>query len=261
LIDLGQKQVLYNLCSNCQYEIPNGNKFCSKCGRAQNYKEVIIQSKKWPNIQQVGLFFLVEIVCCASVFFIDSPNLSTLYFFEGIMAISAIVFFGYNWTENKVILRWSGFSILKIIGLIVGTVLTSVVVTFLVSHLNRDILNKDLSYYSIFEFHKYGTYLMFACMALYPAIFEELAYRGYLMQKLLTVVDEKEAIYISSILFFIIHFSLLSIFWLLPFALFLGYLRVKTKTIWYGVIVHFFFNLTACFLDIFLLEDLFKMIS
>ncbi|MBC6109339.1 CPBP family intramembrane metalloprotease [Pedobacter sp. CCM 8938] len=176
------------------------------------------------------------------------------------MAISAVIFFGYSWAENKVILKWPSFSLQKLAGLIIATILASIVVTFLVDHLNRDILNKELSYYSIFEFHKYGTYLMFASMALYPAIFEELAYRGYLMQKLLTVVDEKEAIYISSILFFIIHFSFLSIFWLLPFALFLGYLRIKTKTIWYGVFVHFFFNLTACFLDLFPLEDLYKMI-
>lgn len=257
---MDQENPSSKLCQSCQQEIPLSNKFCTHCGHSQIGIDEQFHEKKWLSLQQVGLFFLVEILCCASVFLVKEHTLSFLYLIDGIMALSAVIFFSYSWAENKIVLKWPSFSLQKFIGLIFTTILASIVVTFLIGHLNKDILNKDLSYYSIFEFHKYGTYLMFASMALYPAIFEELAYRGYLMQKLLTVVDEKEAIYISSILFFIIHFSFLSIFWLLPFAVFLGYLRIKTKTIWYGVFVHFFFNLTACFLDLFPLEDLYKML-
>jgi len=255
-----KENLSFKLCQNCQQEILLSNRFCNHCGKSQLEIDKQVHENKWLSLQQVALFFTIEVLCCASSFLIEEHNLFTLYFLDAIMAISAIAFFGYSWIENKIILKWPNFSFLKLTGLIIATILTSVVVTFLVNHLNRDFLHKDLSYYSIFEFHKYGRYLMFASMALYPAIFEELAYRGYLMQKLLTVVDEKEAVYISSVLFFIIHFSFLSIFWLLPFALFLGYLRIKTKTIWYGVFVHFFFNLTACFLDLYPLEDLYKMI-
>lgn len=253
------QQIPENLCDNCQSEVPLGNKFCSTCGRAQNYNDIVIQHKRWPNIQQVGLFFAVEICCCVTSLLIKDHSLTTLFCLDVIMGCSALLFFFYNWPENKAILKWPGFSIAKLLGLIVLTILVSVTVTFLVDHLNVLLFKKEVTHYTLFEFHRYGTYLMFLSIALYPAIFEELAYRGYLIQKLLSVVDEKEAVYISSVLFFIIHFSLISIFWLLPFALFLGWLRIKTKTLWYGVFVHFFFNATACFLDLYPLEELFKL--
>lgn len=254
------QQIPENLCSNCQNQVPIGNKFCSICGRAQNYEEVVIHRQKWPNIQQIGLFFIIEILCCIVPLITKEDSLTTLYCIDAIMGISTLLFFFNSWSENRAILKWPGFSVWKLVGLTAATILASVTVTFVVDHLNELVFKKDIQYYSIFAFHKYGTYFMFASIALYPAIFEELAYRGYLMQKLLSVVDEKEAIYISSVLFFIIHFSLISIFWLLPFALFLGWLRIKTKTLWYGVFVHFFFNLTACFLDLYPLEDLFKFL-
>ena len=255
-----QEHLSYNVCNNCHNNVPITNKFCSKCGLAQNHVEVGIYQKKWPNIQQIALFFVIEIICCIVPLLVEEKSLTTLYFVDLIMGFSAALFFINDWSENKVILKWPGFSILKLLGLIVGTILASVVVTFLVDNLNQFVFKKEVEYYSIFSFHKYGVYIMFCSIALYPAIFEELAYRGYLMQKLLTIVDEKEAIYISSILFFFIHFSLISVFWLLPFALFLGWLRIKTKTLWYGVFVHFFFNLTACFLDLYPLKEIFKLV-
>ncbi len=92
---------------------------------------------------------------------------------------------------------------------------------------------------------------MIISVALFPALFEELAYRGFLMQRLLNIVEEKEATYITSILFFFIHFSMISFFWMLPFGLLLAYIRIKTNTIWYGIVMHFFFNLTACLVEIY----------
>jgi len=82
-----------------------------------------------------------------------------------------------------------------------------------------------------------------------PALFEELGYRGYLLQTLLKVADKEQAIYISAFLFAIIHMSFISLFWLIPFALFLGFVRTKENTLWYGVSIHFCFNLTACLFD------------
>lgn len=211
-------------------------------------------------MKEVGLFFIIEILCCATALLIDEPSLISIALIDIIMAISAVLFFCSDWKTNKAILKWPGFSLSKLIGFIAFTIIASIGVSHSVDFLNRVIFEKGMDFYSIFAFHKYGTYLMFLSIALYPALFEELAYRGYLMEKLLKVVDEKEAIYISSILFFIIHFSLISVFWLLPFALFLGWLRIKTKTIWYGVFIHFFFNLTACVLDIYSLSEMFDLI-
>ncbi|MFW0715482.1 CPBP family intramembrane glutamic endopeptidase [Pedobacter sp. N23S346] len=131
------------------------------------------------------------------------------------------------------------------------TILGSITVQFLIGHLNLILFNKDYSFYEPFRSHPYGKILMIISIAVFPAIFEEMAFRGFVMEKLTKVVDNQQAIYISSFMFFIIHFSLVSVFWLLPFAILLGYLRIKEKTIWYGIAIHFLFNLTACLGEIF----------
>lgn len=87
--------------------------------------------------------------------------------------------------------------------------------------------------------------------AVLPALLEELAYRGYLLQVLMKVMDKQQAIFITSVLFALVHLSVLSLFWLVPFAWLLGHVAVKEKTIWYGVVIHFLFNLTACFFDLY----------
>ena len=91
--------------------------------------------------------------------------------------------------------------------------------------------------------------LVSVLVAVLPAIFEELAYRGIILQGLFKLAEERQAIFISAFLFAIIHMSFISFFWLLPFAIWLGNVRLKEKTIWYGVLIHFFFNLTACFFE------------
>jgi len=83
-----------------------------------------------------------------------------------------------------------------------------------------------------------------------PALFEELGYRGYMLQTLLKVAEPDQAIYISAFLFAIIHMSFISLFWLIPFALFLGFVRIKEGTLWYGILIHFCFNLTACMFEL-----------
>lgn len=238
-------------CLNCNAQIPINNKFCRNCGFAQNQPEVRFQSNKKQILQQIGLFFAIEIIVCVTAILIKEQTIAISLFLDLVMAITAVLFFAYNWQENKFLLKWPAFSFKKLLGLILLTILASYIVQFIVGHLNRLIFNDDYTFYYTYAFHEYGNYIMIISVALFPALFEELAYRGFLMQKLLNIVDEKESIYITSILFFFIHFSMISFFWMLPFALLLAYVRIKSKTIWNGVVLHFFFNLTACLVEIY----------
>jgi len=78
---------------------------------------------------------------------------------------------------------------------------------------------------------------------------EELAFRGILQEGLLKCIVPEQVVYVNAFLFAIIHMSLISFFWLLPFAIWLGKVRMKEGTIWYGVVIHFLFNTTACLLE------------
>lgn len=238
-------------CRNCEKPIVEGNRFCAGCGVSQNQQELADHSKKWSHLQGIGLFFGIEIIICAASLLIEKQTPETALFFQILAAVTTLSFVGSDWKNNKYLLKWESFSIWKLGICIVLAVIGSLIVQFVVFYIDKMVSPEQSDSYAIYRSRPYGNYLMVLSFAVFPAIFEELAYRGYLMQKLLQVVDKREAIYITSILFFLIHFSLLSFFWLLPFAVLLAYIRTKENTLWYGIFIHFVFNLTSCLTDIF----------
>jgi uncharacterized protein len=79
-------------------------------------------------------------------------------------------------------------------------------------------------------------------VAVFPALFEELAFRGFVYNSINNLVGSKSAIWGSAFLFALVHFSLLSLVWLLPFGLLLAYFRNKYSSLLYGIIGHFTHN-------------------
>lgn len=81
-------------------------------------------------------------------------------------------------------------------------------------------------------------------IAVLPAILEEMAFRGFVLQSLRKLGDPA-AIVLSAILFGAMHENL----WQIPFAtivgLILGWIVVKTENIWLAVIIHFGNNAMA----------------
>lgn len=240
-----------NPCANCGQELAYEVNFCRNCGLAVNHDQIKSATAHKTHLQSVALFFGVELIICVASMLIESSSLATTIVFDVIMATVAVVFFVSNWNESRFLLRWQNFSVKSLITLVLLTIVTAVAVNYLTTNLNRLLFEKEYSYLQIYSGHEYGNIIMIISVAVFPALFEELAYRGYLMQKLLQIVDPKEAVYITSILFFFAHFSMISVFWMLPFALLLGYVRLRKQTLWYGVAMHFFLNLTTCLIEIY----------
>ncbi|MFY7669941.1 CPBP family intramembrane glutamic endopeptidase [Tenacibaculum sp. MEBiC06402] len=86
-------------------------------------------------------------------------------------------------------------------------------------------------------------------VAILPPIFEELAFRGYLFNNLLKLISPKSTIIATAFLFALIHISFISIIWIFPFGLFLGYLRKRYNTLWIPMLVHFTHNFVVLILD------------
>jgi membrane protease YdiL (CAAX protease family) len=239
-------------CPGCEQPIALESRFCRHCGCVQTQQEAVSAGKKWSILQQLALFYGIFIIaCCVATFVDDFKTLSWAIFFDGVFATITVAFFCSSWQTNKYLLKWPNFSLAKLSLYIVIAIIGSVVINFCTDWLNHTLFSQEIYYYGIFASSKYGILLMIFSMALTPAVFEELAFRGYLFQKLTEIADGKQAIFISSFLFAIIHMSVLSLFWMIPLALFLGFIRVKERTIWYGVFVHFFFNLTVCVLELY----------
>jgi membrane protease YdiL (CAAX protease family) len=237
-------------CIKCRFLILPQTKFCNTCGSAQ-VDEINESANKWRLLQQSAIFYSIYIIVCALGNFVDIfKTFGWSLVIEVIIAGTATIFFAYNWVETKQILRWPNFSIQKLSAYCGLAMLGSFLVHYAVGWLNVTIFSKEEHFYTFFSGGYGAVFWIIFFTAVLPALFEELGFRGYLLQVLLKVADEEQAIYISAFLFAIIHMSFVSLFWLIPFALFIGSTRIRENTIWYGVFFHFCFNLTACLFEL-----------
>ena len=246
-----QAEALSFCCANCNKPIDSSSRFCRYCGTALSPITENSTEEKWSAIKQSGLFFLIcAISCCVFSFvpYFDTINWSIAFY--SLLAAVAIIFFTLNWSSLKHLLAWSNFSLIKLIASCVLSIIGSVTVSFVVGWINHSLYHKDVSYYAFYLPHQHSIELAIFFTAIVPALSEELGYRGFLLGKLLKVTDTKQAIFISSFVFAIMHRAIISLFWLIPFALIIARIRIKEKTLWYGICIHFCFNLTATLLEI-----------
>lgn len=107
----------------------------------------------------------------------------------------------------------------------------------------------------------------FCCMVMHtavmPAIFEEFAFRGVIMQPLRKYGDFF-AIFVSAVLFGLVHGNMTQ----MPFAIIagfaLGYSSIVTGSLWTGVVIHFlnnFISLMNAFAKVYLPESRFMIFS
>jgi uncharacterized protein len=207
-------------------------------------EQEINQHNKWLPV--VCAFYAIEFIVCAVFTFTDYfDTVNWLLIIDGVMAATALGFTAIAWKQVKESLRWPNIAVLKLLGYSSCAVVFSLFVHLTVGWLNESIFGSDNSYYIFFSGMRYPLLGMLLTIAVQPAIFEELAYRGFLFSGIKQLTDEKQSLFIASFAFALIHFSFLSFFWLLPFAIWLGYIRIKENTIWYGVVIHFVFNATS----------------
>ena len=90
--------------------------------------------------------------------------------------------------------------------------------------------------------------IYFISIAVAPAIFEELLFRGIIMQSLRRFGDYF-AVIVSSVLFALIHGNLIQGPYSLLLGMFIGYFVIYTGSLWTGVAIHFVNNATAVVLE------------
>lgn len=84
--------------------------------------------------------------------------------------------------------------------------------------------------------------------AILPGIFEEMVFRGYILQALRRYGDGF-AVVVSSVLFGLVHVNLLQIPFALIVGLICGYVVVQTRNIWVAVVIHTLNNATSVILN------------
>ena len=147
-------------------------------------------------------------------------------------------------------------------GLITATVFASLAVSLLALYAS-DIVYIIFSCFNVFFYEPQtvlpsdilGTILYVINMTVLPAIFEEIAFRGVLMQSFRRFGDSF-ALLCSSILFALVHISPVSVPHAFIMGLVIGYFVLFTGSVHTGMIIHFVYNLLAVIISqLYLLED------
>ena len=136
--------------------------------------------------------------------------------------------FGLKLPALKPFLAWTGFFVCVFVVL-------EIIAQFLPE---SDVMDRILG-----SITKYPLFFLGSCLM--PAVFEEFLFRGLLLGSLRRTMDKNMAIAVTAGLFTLMHMYYewyLLLFSLLPLAVFLGYARTNSGSIWTGVSLHFLNN-------------------
>ena len=125
-----------------------------------------------------------------------------------------------------------------------SALLMAVVVHFFVNELEaRSGITSSVRY--LYTDTAYPYFFAVLSIALVPAVFEELLFRGVLISQLVKLINRSGAIWVSAFTFAILHLSIVSLLWLLPAGLITGWMRFYTRQLWPGMLFHFIYNFTV----------------
>lgn len=244
-------------CEECDTRVKGFQRFCHNCGAYLGSDAEQISIFNNTNLQTAFFFFLIYLFVCLTVKYTDwFSSYDRLFWIEILLAVITVLFVRKNFTTLKPVLKFNNFNILTLTGIIVAAIFFSSVVNIFITEINVTIFGTRINLYQPYRIYQFPVLVMLYSVAVMPAIFEELAFRGVLYNYLDTILDERLVVMVTGFAFAAIHLNFLSLIWLVPFGILLGTLRRKYNTIWYGVIFHFTFNFTACIFDLYRLGEL-----
>ncbi len=101
---------------------------------------------------------------------------------------------------------------------------------------------EDLRYLDDYEAHGWPLWSALVLIALCPAVFEELAFRGVILSRLERVMTRKEALLVQAGMFSVLHFFPLIFVSHFVLGLALGQLRRVTGSLYPGMLLHLAWN-------------------
>ncbi|MFT5617260.1 MAG: membrane protease YdiL (CAAX protease family) [Arenicella sp.] len=196
------------------------------------------------------------IYCLVSFILIGSYQFSTLFSdnYWTFLALSAIwwsftLAFALFERENLLSILTSKVRLRQLAIILFVSIWSAIGIRYLAIFLSFFYLDlKEVTY--IFWQSDYPILFSVLFLSFFPAIFEELAFRGIILGSLLKSTTPKMAIFISSLLFALIHFNVIALIWLIPLGMLFGYFRYKYGSIWYCILGHFAYNLVIISFEI-----------
>lgn len=237
------------LCTSCEQEISDDVRYCPHCGSRlkgidlNNHRQTFDRSIGFAAIFY-GLNLLILVVTFILAQSAEEPDMLLVY---------ADIFFILLTLIFSLSMRRELSSLFGVPNrLLLPALLLIIPISYLV-FISTDALNESLVEYDEILLYFQGSpyqYLISGVMIVFvPAVFEELAFRGIIQTSLNKIMNENASLLVTAFAFFIIHFSMLSIYWLFPFALLLGWLRKRYNTMIYGMLLHAIHNASVFLME------------
>lgn len=244
--------IAHSTCQECDSPVKDYHRFCYNCGAYLGGEGERIDIFNNSQLRTAFIFYALYLFVCLMVKYTEwFDNYDRLFWIELLLAGLTISFAIANRKNIRPTLSFSSFRIGLLAGIVALAIVFSIIVNLLVHELNVSLFHSDVSFYKGYKIYMSPRLLMIYSIALMPALFEELAFRGVLFSHLAAVMDEKLVMIITGFIFAAMHLNFISLIWLIPFGIFLGFLRKKYHTLWYGIIFHFVFNFVACLIDMY----------
>lgn len=235
-------------CGNCENAIATTDRYCGYCGRKQQYAAI---QKEQDSIRNVLIFYLVYLVYAIASYAIysESDVLITEIVLESVFVLLTVMF---SLLDAKRIIALYSIKYINWKNLLFSVLFpcaSAILVYYGVGALNELLFQEDFNLFDSYILYENSFLWAFIFVAIVAPVFEELAFRGFLFNQLLNVANPTVTIITTALIFALVHFSLISIIWIFPFGIILGYLRHKYRTLWLGMIVHFIHNLIVLLLE------------
>jgi membrane protease YdiL (CAAX protease family) len=239
-------------CEECDTRVKSYQRFCHNCGAYLGSDAEHISIFNNSSLQTAFFFYVIYLFICLTVKYTNwFTSYDRLFWIEILLAVITILFARANRKSLKPVLRFNNFNWNTLLGVIAGAAVFSSVVNVFITEINISIFGTNINLYDGYRVYQFPVLIMFYSIALVPALFEELAFRGVLYTYLNTFLDERLVVMVTAFVFAAIHLNFFSLIWLIPFGILIGTLRRKYNTLWYGIIFHFVFNITACLFDLY----------
>lgn len=250
--------LLAGYCEYCGAPLDPRFYFCSACASPYKSIEGVVTParptplfegelirRKAPHVATVFWTYFTTVVCGAIVGYVlfqeDRPDLQLLL--QSVcMLIVTCVFAVIFWPSLRVQLRQPGFlHPAAYAGLaILAPLLT---INYLYTRFLMGVLDaEDLAPWGLLRDEGLSQATIVALFCVYPAVSEEIAFRGLVQHWLQAAIHPFRAIILASFLFATLHFSILSFPYLFAVGMLLGWTKWKTGSLYPSMLIHFLHN-------------------
>ena len=238
------------LCRQCGQPIDLSHNFCSSCGEwikpAPDEKEKLA---KYLNPSLLFYFICVVLIGIYSLTEIFDYSFKHAVIVDVIFSVLTLAFAFYGWKELVGLYKVGRLKVGIMTAIIVLSTGAALAVDVVVDFLNASLYDYELFETAVYRESSHPLLFAILFIGVQPAVFEEMAFRGFLFNNFKKMMNPKATLIATSILFGVLHFSLIGLLWLIPIGLVLGWLRMKYQNLWYAMLAHFTYNTTIVFIE------------